>query len=65
MAVRLLKLMEELNKLGTTIIMATHNEGLVRDFGHPRIMIDSGRVEQLPGLQPHRSRSLRMEGKVT
>ena len=29
MAVRLLHLFEELNKLGTTLLIATHNEGLV------------------------------------
>lgn len=65
MAVRLLHLMEELNKLGTTIVMATHNEGLVRQFGHPRLVLEGGHLEQLPGLHPQRSRNIRMEGKVT
>lgn len=66
LAVRLLHLMEELNKLGTTIIMATHNEGLVRQFGHPRICIADGRVEQLGPLRAAPKRSgVRMEGKVS
>jgi len=65
LAVRLLHLLEELNKLGTTIVMATHNEGLVRQFGHPRICIDDGRVEQMGPLRPARGGGLRMEGKVS
>ncbi len=35
MAVRLLYLFEELNKLGTTIVIATHSESLVARFNHP------------------------------
>ena len=34
-ALRLLYLFEELNKLGTTIVIATHNEPLIARFGHP------------------------------
>jgi cell division transport system ATP-binding protein len=43
-AVRLMYLFEELNKLGTTVIIATHNEGLVDRFDHPQIRIAEGRV---------------------
>src|SRR3546814_9063952 len=32
MAVRLLYLFEELNKIGTTVVIATHNESLVQRF---------------------------------
>lgn len=35
-ATRLLHLFEELNKLGTTVVIATHNEGLVQRFSHHR-----------------------------
>jgi len=42
MALRLMHLFEELNKLGTTIVIATHNESLVRRLGHPCIQLDSG-----------------------
>lgn len=65
LAVRLLHLLEELNKLGTTIIMATHNEGLVRQFGHPRICIEGGHVEQMGPLRPARGGAIRVEGKIT
>src|SRR3546814_5371742 len=35
MAVRLLYLFAELNKIGTTVVIATHNESLVQRFPHP------------------------------
>jgi len=44
MAVRLLYLFEELNKLGTTIVIATHNESLVARFSHPVLRLVNGRV---------------------
>ena len=44
-AQRLLYLFEELNKLGATILVATHNEQLVQQFSyHPRIHIEDGTV---------------------
>ena len=45
MAVRLLYLFEELNKLGTTVVIATHNEGLAARFPHPRLVVRGGAVE--------------------
>ena len=45
MAIRLMHLFEELNKLGTTIVVATHNEGLVARFRHPCLRLDDGRLE--------------------
>ena len=41
-AVRLLYLFEELNKIGTTVVIATHNESLVSRFSHPRIRLEGG-----------------------
>ena len=38
--VRLLHLFEELNKLGTTVVVATHNESLVARFRHPQLRIE-------------------------
>ena len=40
--IRLLYLIEELNKLGTTIIIATHNEALVSRFDHPEMHLSDG-----------------------
>jgi len=47
-AVRLLYLFDELNKLGTTVLIATHNEGLVKRFNHPVLHLDGGTLAQLP-----------------
>jgi len=41
-AMRLLYLFEELHKIGTTVVIATHNEQLVSRFSHPRIRLDGG-----------------------
>jgi cell division transport system ATP-binding protein len=49
-AVRLLYLFEELNKLGTTVVIATHNESLVARFNQPvlRLVAGSVRVDAPP-----------------
>jgi cell division transport system ATP-binding protein len=44
MALRLMHLFEELNKLGTTIVIATHNETLVKRLGHPCLQLEDGRL---------------------
>jgi cell division transport system ATP-binding protein len=43
-AVRLMYLFEELNKMGTTVVIATHNEGLVSRFVHPQLRLEQARV---------------------
>lgn len=46
-AQRLLYLFEELNKLGATVLVATHNEQLIEQFSyHPRLHIEDGTVHQ-------------------
>ena len=47
-ALRLLYLFEELNKLGTTVVIATHNEHLIARFNHPVLKLQDGEVEILP-----------------
>ena len=44
MAMRLVHLFEELNRLGTTVVIATHNEALVSRLGHPCLQLDQGRL---------------------
>ena len=51
MAKRLLHLFLELNKLGTTVVIATHNEGLIRHFGFPRLHLEKGRLNLVPQNQ--------------
>ncbi len=43
-AMRLLRLFEELNRLGTTVLIATHNEGLIRRTSHPRYHLSGGEL---------------------
>ncbi len=46
-AERLLYLFEELNRLGTTVLIATHNEHLVEQFKHPIIRLDHAQARVL------------------
>ena len=43
-AARLLRLFEELNRQGTTIVVATHNEGIIARFAHTRLHLESGEL---------------------
>jgi cell division transport system ATP-binding protein len=43
-AVQVTTLIERLNKIGTTIIMATHNQELITQFGHPILRLDSKKL---------------------
>jgi len=45
MGMKLMSLFENLNRHGTTVIIATHNEDLVRRFPHPRMKIENGSVQ--------------------
>ena len=47
-AVRLLYLFEELNRMGTTVVIATHNEFLIKEFGHPQLHLEDGRLSTQP-----------------
>ncbi len=47
-AIRLMQLFIEMHKLGSSVIIATHNESLVRQFPFPRLHIEQGVVEALP-----------------
>lgn len=49
MAMRLMHLFDELNKLGTTVVIATHNETLVKRLGHSVLRLDEGRLDIQPG----------------
>lgn len=44
---RLMRLFEELNRLGTTMVVATHNTGLPARFGHPVLRLDDGELHAL------------------
>lgn len=50
MALRLLHLFEQLNRLGTTIVLATHNEALVARLKRPRLHLVNGTLGAAPTL---------------
>lgn len=41
---RLIRLFEELNKIGTTVIIATHNKNLISEFSYPELELYQGRL---------------------
>ncbi len=44
MSYEIVEMLTEINKMGTTILMVTHEHQLVRDFKRRVIMLDNGRV---------------------
>lgn len=40
--IRLLNLFDQLNRMGTTIVVATHSQHLMDQFGHPRLALNNG-----------------------
>ena len=42
---RLMSLFEQLNRMGTTIVIATHNTGLATRYAHDRLILTEGRLE--------------------
>ena len=56
MALRLMHLFEELNRLGTTVVVATHNIALVERLGHARLHLDGGQLStDTPGSAASRA----------
>jgi cell division transport system ATP-binding protein len=43
---RLMGLFEQLNKMGTTIVIATHNTHIMELYAHPRLILEHGRLTQ-------------------
>jgi cell division transport system ATP-binding protein len=54
-AMRLMRLFEELNRLGTTVIIATHNQALVERFPHTLLHLEEGELSVLPAPAPARA----------
>ncbi len=50
MGLRILRLFQELNRLGTTVLIATHDRELVQRAGQPVLRLDGGRLS--PPLRP-------------
>jgi cell division transport system ATP-binding protein len=41
---RLMHLFEQLNRMGTTIVIATHSQSIMDRFGHPRLVLEAGHL---------------------
>ena len=48
MAARILHLFAELNKMGTTLVIATHNQALIRQINMPTLHLSGGNLELIP-----------------
>ena len=52
MALRIYRLFVELNRLGTTVIIATHDQDLVARSGRPVLHLEKGRLKPMPPQGP-------------
>ena len=43
-SLRLMNLFEQLNRMGTTIVIATHSQAIMDQFAHPRLLLDQGQL---------------------
>lgn len=48
---KLMRLFVELNKVGTTVVLATHNEQLTSTYNYPRILLSNGSAKLYPALK--------------
>jgi cell division transport system ATP-binding protein len=51
MALRILRLFVELNRLGTTVLIASHDDALVNGSGRAILHLEAGRLEQIPAAR--------------
>lgn len=51
MALRILRLFVELNRLGTTVLIASHDDGLVSSSGRAILHLEAGRLEQIAAVR--------------
>jgi len=52
MALRIFRLFVELNRLGTTVLIATHDQDLVARSGKPILHLEAGRLERRAAHKP-------------
>ncbi len=50
MGLRILRLLVELNRMGTTILVASHDQDLVARSGMPVMQLDQGRLTRVEGM---------------
>ena len=52
---RIMHLFEQLNKIGTTVVIATHDRGLIKRFSHPVLKLERGKLKINRRLGQHKS----------
>ncbi len=57
-ASRLVHLFQELNRIGTTILLATHSRALVADFPYPELHLSHGQLIANHGNPLHQARAI-------
>jgi cell division transport system ATP-binding protein len=50
---RLMNLFDQLNRMGTTIVIATHSQHIMEQFGHPRLALSGGTLTVERGHDVH------------
>jgi cell division transport system ATP-binding protein len=50
MGLRLIRLLDELNKMGTTILLATHDQNLWAQSAHPRLHLEAGHIHHIDAI---------------
>ena len=50
-AQKLMKLFVELNRLGTTVVIATHSQELINNYNYPRIHLENKNLKIFPPLR--------------
>lgn len=65
MGIRLIRLLDELNKMGTTILLATHDQTLWSQFAHPRLHLEDGHIRHIANTpEPHPEAPIAVADKV-
>lgn len=54
-AAKLMKLFVELNKLGTTVVIATHSKNLIDEYNYPQIHLENKSLKIIPALRRMRN----------
>jgi cell division transport system ATP-binding protein len=67
---RLMNLFEQLNRMGTTIVIATHNQLIIEKFKHPSLVLNQGHLQVVPPqsnqvVQPYQEPSFDEYGQET
>lgn len=55
---KLMGLFDQLNKMGTTVLIATHSISILENFKHPRLILDKGQLTVFDPAAPEKARAM-------